>query len=162
MKKTRILSLALITIFVALLFVGCSAYKGKEKTFTHGDVQITATNRFTLSEGEGKDFSLFSLSCQIMLQNVGELTYPTLGQYCDSFANELEKTMTLKNGPYKENGMYIIEAETTEDGTTVCVYNVVLQDGDDVWVAIFACEESEYKSHEPYIKEWASSIKFVH
>ncbi|MBO5339072.1 MAG: hypothetical protein J6A96_05160 [Clostridia bacterium] len=161
MKRTRIIAITLLSLFVIFAFAGCAAYKGKEKTFTANGIEITATDRFTLVEGEGKDFSLHSLSCQIIFSNIGEIANDTIDEYIDTFVSELEKTMTIKSGPTYENGAYIMELVTTEDGTTVCLYEMLIFNGEDAWLVSFGCEESEYEAHKPYITEWAKSIRFV-
>lgn len=161
MKKTRIIAITLLSLFVIFAFVGCAAYKGKDKTFTANGIEITATDRFTLVEGEGKDFSLHSLSCQIIFHYVGELSQNEIDEYIDAFVDELGKTMTIKSGPVYENDAYVIEVESTEDGTTVCLYEMLIFNGEDAWLVSFGCEESEYEAHKPYITEWAKSIRFV-
>lgn len=161
MKKTRILSLVLLVLFVALAFSGCVAYKGKDKTFTCNGVEITTTNRFQLTQESSTEFSLNSLTAQISVSRIGKVNFATLEDYVNEVAENTPYT-AVNDSPYvTDDGIYVIEFETLEDDTEVCLYEAFLMDGDIVWVAIFGCEASEYDDHKPYFEKWASSITFV-
>ena len=160
MKKSRILAFGLLFVFVAFAFVGCAVYKGNEKTFSQNGVEITATDRFKLVGGEGKDFILMSLTAQIAFTHVGEISQPSLDDYIEDVIDNLPYEV-LGGKIQEENGIKFIELRGNEDGSIICLYEVFLVDDGDIWLVSFACEEDIYEEHKPYFKKWAETIKFV-
>lgn len=161
MKKTRIISLILLVLLVALVFSGCAAYKGKDKTFSCNGMEITTTNRFKLTKESSTDFSLNSLSAQISVSCIGKVDYETLKDYVNAVIEDDFYSSIIKSPYLTDDGFYVVEFEVLEDDTEVRMYEVFLMNEDDVWVAVFACEASDYDAHRPYFEKWASSITFV-
>ena len=163
MKKTRILSAILLVIFVAFAFASCAAYKGKDKTFTHGNVEITATDRFTMTPIDDRSFTLLApLSGTVInITYVGQHGYNSLEDYIDAFIDELD--YQVLGGSYqKVDGNYVIEFATNEDGTSICLYEVLLIDDlGNVWIASFGCEKDSYEEYRPHFEKWSKTIEFL-
>ena len=167
MKKLRILSVILLIAIVTVAFASCAAYGGAEKTFTHGKVEITATNRFVKTDISEDSFMLMApLSGTVInVSRIGQTGYDTFTDYLDDYLKVLTEDMSceITGGSYQKiDGNYVIELEKTEDGTPVSLYEVFLTDGyGDTWIASFGCEAGSYAEYRPYFQEWAKTIKFV-
>ncbi len=162
MKK----SMKKIVMILSLCVLACmcnACGPAKEQVFTESDFSITLNSRFTKENEQGAKYTYSDGKSGIAVDNMSKEEIKQSGIQITSlnrFAILAIKSYGSADNALVRDGLNhsYCEFESVVDGKNVSYYTAFYETDTHYWMAVFACDPSDYAEYKGYFANWASTV----